>query len=149
MAEKTILVCDACGRPAAETVTMKTSTGNFVKDLCSMHVNELVAGAADRDPDAARCLPSRGRETHGEGPPRDAPKKRRGRPRRSPPPKRRSSQPAPPGRYTPVPARAARATPSSTAPFARRTTNGSINAGRSARSWITVQCSGSPASRGR
>ena len=25
MAEKTILVCDACGKPAAETVTMKTS----------------------------------------------------------------------------------------------------------------------------
>jgi hypothetical protein len=45
MAEKTILVCDACGKPAAETVTMKTSRGNFVKDLCSTHVNELVAGA--------------------------------------------------------------------------------------------------------
>ncbi|MGZ8579744.1 MAG: hypothetical protein ACXWW9_00495 [Actinomycetota bacterium] len=45
MAEKTILVCDACGRPAAETVTIKVSRGNFVKDLCSNHVNELVAGA--------------------------------------------------------------------------------------------------------
>lgn len=45
MAEKTILVCDACGRPAAETVTIKASRGNFVKDLCSTHVNELVAGA--------------------------------------------------------------------------------------------------------
>ena len=45
MAEKTILVCDACGKPAAETVTIKTSRGNFVKDLCSTHVNELVAGA--------------------------------------------------------------------------------------------------------
>ena len=44
MAEKTILVCDACGRPAAETVTIKVSRGNFVKDLCS-NVNELVAGA--------------------------------------------------------------------------------------------------------
>jgi hypothetical protein len=45
MAEKTILVCDACGRPAAETITIKVSRGNFVKDLCSNHVNELVAGA--------------------------------------------------------------------------------------------------------
>ncbi len=45
MAEKTILVCDACGRPAAETVTIKASRGNFVKDMCSTHVNELVAGA--------------------------------------------------------------------------------------------------------
>jgi hypothetical protein len=45
MAEKTILVCDACGRPAAETVTIKSTRGNFVKDLCSTHVSELVAGA--------------------------------------------------------------------------------------------------------
>jgi hypothetical protein len=45
MAEKTILVCDVCGRPAAETVTIKASRGNFVKDMCSTHVNELVAGA--------------------------------------------------------------------------------------------------------
>ena len=45
MAEKTILVCDVCGRPAAETVTIKASRGNFVKDMCATHVNELVAGA--------------------------------------------------------------------------------------------------------
>jgi hypothetical protein len=45
MAERTILVCDACGRPAAETVTIKSSRGNLVKDLCSTHVSELVAGA--------------------------------------------------------------------------------------------------------
>jgi topoisomerase IA-like protein len=45
MAEKTILVCDQCGRPAAETVTIRVARGNFVKDLCSTHVNELIAGA--------------------------------------------------------------------------------------------------------
>ena len=45
MAEKTILVCDSCGRPAAETVMIKVSRGNFVKDMCSTHVNELVSGA--------------------------------------------------------------------------------------------------------
>lgn len=45
MSERTILVCDACGRPAAETVTIKSSRGSLVKDLCSTHVSELVAGA--------------------------------------------------------------------------------------------------------
>ena len=28
MAEKTILVCDACGKPAVETVTIKAARGN-------------------------------------------------------------------------------------------------------------------------
>jgi hypothetical protein len=45
MAEKTILVCDVCGKPAAETVTIKVARGNFVKDMCGAHVNELVGGA--------------------------------------------------------------------------------------------------------
>lgn len=45
MAEKTILVCDQCGRPAAETVTIRIARGNFVKDLCTTHVSELVSGA--------------------------------------------------------------------------------------------------------
>jgi hypothetical protein len=45
MAEKTILVCDVCGKPASETVTIKVARGNFVKDMCAMHVNELVGGA--------------------------------------------------------------------------------------------------------
>jgi hypothetical protein len=45
MAEKTILVCDACGNPAAESVTIKLARGNFVKDMCSRHVNDLIAGA--------------------------------------------------------------------------------------------------------
>jgi len=45
MAEKTILVCDACGKPAAETVTIRVGRGNFVKDLCSTHVSELISGA--------------------------------------------------------------------------------------------------------
>jgi hypothetical protein len=45
MAERTILVCDECGRPAAETVTIKAARGNFVKDLCTAHVTALVAGA--------------------------------------------------------------------------------------------------------
>ena len=81
MAEKTILVCDACGKPAAETVTMKTSRGNFVKDLCSTHVNELVAGA--RKPRPGR---RKGATVAAAPKPKAtaaAPKKR-GRPRKSP-----------------------------------------------------------------
>lgn len=86
MAEKTILVCDACGKPAVETVTIKASRGNFVKDLCAAHVNELVAGARK---------PRRGRPkaaTAGSAPKKTAARKptarktaapkRRGRPRK-------------------------------------------------------------------
>jgi hypothetical protein len=87
MAEKTILVCDACGKPAAETVTMKTSRGNFVKDLCSTHVNELVAGARKPRPGrrkgttvAAGGKPAAAKSAATTG---AAPKKR-GRPRKKP-----------------------------------------------------------------
>jgi hypothetical protein len=45
MSEKTILVCDACGKPAAETITIRVGRGNFVKDLCAAHVSELISGA--------------------------------------------------------------------------------------------------------
>jgi hypothetical protein len=56
MAEKTILVCDSCGRPAAETVTIKVDRGNFVKDLCGVHVNELVAGARKPRPGRRKAV---------------------------------------------------------------------------------------------
>jgi len=59
MAEKTILVCDSCGRPAAETVTIKVDRGNFVKDLCGTHVNELVAGARKPRPGRRRSVVGR------------------------------------------------------------------------------------------
>lgn len=54
MAEQTILVCDVCGRPAAETVTIKVARGNFAKDLCATHANELVAGARKPRPGRRR-----------------------------------------------------------------------------------------------
>ena len=85
MGEKTILVCDTCGKPASETVTIKVARGNYVKDLCSSHVSELVAGARK---------PRRGRpKAVVAGASRPAPKKaaarkttakRRGRPRKKP-----------------------------------------------------------------
>jgi hypothetical protein len=86
MAEKTILVCDTCSKPASETVTIKTARGNFVKDLCSSHVNELTAGA--RKPrrgrprtvvaSAAPRKATTAKKTAGTAP------KRRGRPRKKP-----------------------------------------------------------------
>ena len=42
MAERTMLVCDTCGKPAAETVTFKTSRGNRQRDYCTQHLDELL-----------------------------------------------------------------------------------------------------------
>ena len=59
MAERTIVVCDVCGKPATETVTIKVARGNYAKDLCAAHVTELVAGAH-------RPRPGRPRKMAGE-----------------------------------------------------------------------------------
>jgi hypothetical protein len=75
MAERTIVVCDVCGKPATETVTIKVARGNFAKDLCATHVTELVAGAR-------RPRPGRPRKMAGSGQAAAAPK-RRGRPRKT------------------------------------------------------------------
>jgi hypothetical protein len=70
VSEKTILVCDDCGRPAAETVTIKLERGNFVKDLCSMHINEIIARARRPRPGRRRGVVAS----------TAAPARRRGRP---------------------------------------------------------------------
>src|SRR5687767_8140591 len=75
MAERTIVVCDVCGKPASETVTIKVGRGNFAKDLCATHVTELIAGAR-------RPRPGRPRKMAGAGPAAAAPK-RRGRTRKA------------------------------------------------------------------
>jgi hypothetical protein len=55
MAERTILVCDICGQPAAQTVTFKVGRRNLQKDYCSVHLQDsqpvpgLHAGVADRE----------------------------------------------------------------------------------------------------
>ena len=74
MAERTIVVCDVCGKPASETVTIKIARGNFAKDLCATHVTELIGGAR-------RPRPGRPRKMAG-GAGAGAPK-RRGRPRKA------------------------------------------------------------------
>jgi len=74
MAEKTVVVCDVCGKPAAETVTIKVARGNYAKDLCAAHVTELIAGAR-------RPRPGRPRKMAGAA--SAAAPKRRGRPRKT------------------------------------------------------------------
>ncbi len=84
MAEKTILVCDACGKPAAETVTIRVVRGNFVKDLCAVHVNELVAGARKPRPGRRKGVgvSSARAKTKTTATRRPSTAKRRGRPRK-------------------------------------------------------------------
>ena len=73
MAEQMIVVCDVCGKPATETVTIKVARGNFVKDLCAQHVTELTAGARKPRPGRPRKLAASAAETP----------RRRGRPRKT------------------------------------------------------------------
>jgi hypothetical protein len=85
MAEKTILVCDACGKPAVETVTIKAARGNFVKDLCATHVNELVSGARRPRrgrPKTVAARPAAAKPAAKKTAARSTGAKRRGRPRK-------------------------------------------------------------------
>lgn len=88
MGEKTILVCDVCGRPAVETATIKIGSRNLVKDLCAAHVSELVSGARKPRPGRRRgtvTAPASAPRRRGR-PPKSASAgtKRRGRPRKKP-----------------------------------------------------------------
>lgn len=74
MAEKTILVCDACGRPATETVTIRVGARNLVKDLCAAHVQEITVGARKPRPGRRKGTAVAKKTT--------AAPKRRGRPRK-------------------------------------------------------------------
>ncbi len=42
MAERVVVVCDECGRPAQASVTFKVAGRNLAKDLCQSHLEELV-----------------------------------------------------------------------------------------------------------
>ena len=84
MAEKTILVCDTCGRPAVETVTIKLERGNFVKDLCGTHINELIAGARRPRPGRRKSVvPTAGASKAAAASKTAAAPKKRGRPRKT------------------------------------------------------------------
>lgn len=42
MAERVVLVCDVCGRPAHQSVTFRMGSRTLAKDLCPAHLEELV-----------------------------------------------------------------------------------------------------------
>jgi hypothetical protein len=44
MAEQLVLVCDVCGQPASETITIRAGSRSLLKDLCAKHLGELLTG---------------------------------------------------------------------------------------------------------
>ena len=87
MGERTILVCDVCGQPATEMVSLKVRGRSLTKDLCNTHLAELTSGARParrgrRRGTATKTSSVRGRPrktatTAATGP------RRRGRPRKA------------------------------------------------------------------
>ena len=75
MGERTILVCDVCGRPAVQSVTIKVGRQNWTKDLCQVHEDDLTAGARKPRPGRRRAVVATGDVV--------TPPKRRGRPPKS------------------------------------------------------------------
>jgi hypothetical protein len=72
MAEKIVLVCDVCGRPAAQSVRFQLGSQSFAQDLCSDHVKELVRnshsprrGRRPNVPPAPAASPKRSLRTRG------------------------------------------------------------------------------------
>jgi hypothetical protein len=45
MAERTVLVCDVCGGLEAETITINVDSRKALKDLCPVHLGELMDGS--------------------------------------------------------------------------------------------------------
>jgi hypothetical protein len=45
MSEAFIVVCDVCGKPAIETVSLKVAARGYQKDLCQEHLDELLKDA--------------------------------------------------------------------------------------------------------
>jgi hypothetical protein len=48
VSEKTIIVCDECGKQAVETVKIATSRGTFERDVCREHLAKLAVGRKPR-----------------------------------------------------------------------------------------------------
>jgi hypothetical protein len=45
MAQALVVVCDVCGNPAMQTVTIKVGARSYQKDVCRKHLDELIQGA--------------------------------------------------------------------------------------------------------
>jgi hypothetical protein len=44
MAEQVMLVCDVCGRPAEQSVTIRVGGRGYAKDLCGSDLKALLSG---------------------------------------------------------------------------------------------------------
>jgi hypothetical protein len=91
MAERTILVCDACGKPAVQTVGLRVAGRSLQKDVCKEHLEDVLKGARPARRGrrkgstvaAGAAPPRRGGRRAGKAKAKAAPK-RRGRPRKKP-----------------------------------------------------------------
>ena len=45
MAQALVVVCDVCGKPAVETVSLKVAARGYQKDVCQAHLDEMIKGA--------------------------------------------------------------------------------------------------------
>ena len=45
MAQALVVVCDVCGSPAVETVSLKVASRSYQKDVCQTHLDEMIQGA--------------------------------------------------------------------------------------------------------
>jgi hypothetical protein len=45
MAQALVVVCDVCGSPAVETVSLKVASRSYQKDVCQTHLDEMIPGA--------------------------------------------------------------------------------------------------------
>lgn len=50
MAERTLIVCDVCGRPAVEVVGLRIGGRSLTKDVCAEHLEAMTEGARARRP---------------------------------------------------------------------------------------------------
>lgn len=54
MAERVVLVCDVCGEVATKSVNFRVDQRSLTKDLCDVHVQELMVGARSPKPGRRR-----------------------------------------------------------------------------------------------
>ena len=45
MAHAMVVVCDVCGRPAVETISLRVGTRGYQKDVCQQHLDEIIKGS--------------------------------------------------------------------------------------------------------
>lgn len=45
MAQALVVVCDICGKPAVETISLKVAARGYQKDVCQSHLDETIKGA--------------------------------------------------------------------------------------------------------